>query len=1175
MSKSTKVLALAGSATAAVIAGVVGIPGDIVEASSVTPATATVQDGKIVLSWDKTLEGPFTIKMVDQSGATKVLDTVSDKHTYDFILSGATAAAFNDITKDGMFTKVATAPNADKDVELTITPEAALELANNFSFIVENGTGYSEPIPVSHTTTADEILFKVVNGNDLSSSVSNWSKVSASTLIKVKDVEVPNKTVIFKIKDTESGAETAEVRVKMSEFSSTTGIAEIKNIKPVITVSEELTSKTVDVAFSLPTDWKDVDAKIFYTLNDSKPILYEAGTNVTLTDNARIEAFIVDAYGEKSAYAQKSVNNVNSSFGEEYKLDLKTDMLTIIKPEGIENILRYEYSLNGSSFRIYNSPVKVAEGVHELQVRVVYVDGSISEPTKHEYRVGAGNQKPTEEDEKSEAYKKLKAEAEKLVAQAELDKTQASVDAASKSLEGLTFTDRLIFEQRLNVVRSTLNTTSAALAVETLKTTPNLVNLIDATKKVNNLADGDVKKLLNEEIKKYNAPIFKDAKTADVKTAMDAFIKTIETNPTKGDLEALSLLTAEITDSTLKTAYQAKYTELKNKVDFAQAFTDAEKALADAEKAQTKTAYNKAKDLIDKLPASDKTTDMKKRLALLEKIVGVTSSEVFDKIVKGDKVTDLELAKGLDMDLPSSVIPKITESIKNLGDHASTINAQKVAELHIALDKAQRSLSAKSIEEYAKVYNSYKDLATIKTFSEPKLLELINTSMSDNLSYDAVVKAMADMTGIDATKLANYYKVVPTATDSKAAILTFEEISKLEKVYEHKMFKAMLLTTEFLVEKSEINKTGALTAIGSLMNGEYKQAMLTTMGASADDIKKAGEREDTVIKKDGKTEEEKAEQDTELNKYLATLDKDVKFESATVKDPKAGESITLKTESGHFITLIAGTGVTDYTFMVVPEGENFIVKLFENGKEVKEFKEKVKVGIADNNKGAEAVRVNADGTLSYLSAKVVSGAHQFDVKSLPLTMKLNTNTGKHSDVVGDWSQVYVQDLVRKGVIQDSFAYFPKDNISRGEFAHFLAMTLGLDIPETTTFTDTAGSPYAGAIEALRAAGIVQGSGENKFNPNQSLTRQQSALMLTRAMSHKGMNTQASGAPSFADTKKISTGALNSVAYLQQAGIFTGAPNHKGTSDFLPTQNLTKGQMAKILSISIGHMHLAN
>ena len=125
----------------------------------------------------------------------------------------------------------------------------------------------------------------------------------------------------------------------------------------------------------------------------------------------------------------------------------------------------------------------------------------------------------------------------------------------------------------------------------------------------------------------------------------------------------------------------------------------------------------------------------------------------------------------------------------------------------------------------------------------------------------------------------------------------------------------------------------------------------------------------------------------------------------------------------------------------------------------------------------------------------------------------------------------------------------RDAITREQFAELVvqAVTVICGAPEMApadTFTDT-NNP---AILQAYQAGIVDGVGDNKFNPKQITNREQIATMITRAVAYIKAETGTDLAPvagdlsKYTDKAQVSGWAVDGVGLLASNGIM------KGTSD---------------------------
>ena len=175
---------------------------------------------------------------------------------------------------------------------------------------------------------------------------------------------------------------------------------------------------------------------------------------------------------------------------------------------------------------------------------------------------------------------------------------------------------------------------------------------------------------------------------------------------------------------------------------------------------------------------------------------------------------------------------------------------------------------------------------------------------------------------------------------------------------------------------------------------------------------------------------------------------------------------------------------------------------------------------------------------------------------------------KFTDIQNYWGATYVDFLYSSGVTTgyDDGSFRPDQNITRAQFSVMLFRYLGLDealyADVELPFADLGAIPaYAlPAIRALYSQGIVNGStgadGRMYFNPNSPLTRAQAATMIGRTQ-EKGY---AAAELAFSDAGKIPAYAAYYIRTMVAQGIIGGYTD--GT--FRPGQNITRGQMAKIL-----------
>ena len=169
------------------------------------------------------------------------------------------------------------------------------------------------------------------------------------------------------------------------------------------------------------------------------------------------------------------------------------------------------------------------------------------------------------------------------------------------------------------------------------------------------------------------------------------------------------------------------------------------------------------------------------------------------------------------------------------------------------------------------------------------------------------------------------------------------------------------------------------------------------------------------------------------------------------------------------------------------------------------------------------------------------------------------------DTASSWASADISSAVSAGIVPDALQNGYQKNITRKEFCQIIDAMLRQEL------SDYSGALYATGIsyDAARAAltdtwdgavincyrfGIVDGVGNNKFSPNNSLTREQAAKILMGAAKTIGLSDSAS-AVSWADASQISSWAVEGINYVVGAGIMNGT----GENRFGPQGMFTREQ----------------
>lgn len=218
------------------------------------------------------------------------------------------------------------------------------------------------------------------------------------------------------------------------------------------------------------------------------------------------------------------------------------------------------------------------------------------------------------------------------------------------------------------------------------------------------------------------------------------------------------------------------------------------------------------------------------------------------------------------------------------------------------------------------------------------------------------------------------------------------------------------------------------------------------------------------------------------------------------------------------------------------------------------------------------VRVNQDGSFTavptYIDGKT---ANLYFSANSAYTVIQNAKTFKDIDNRGYWAEEYIEKLASKMIVSgksaDSFS--PSTSITRGEFAAVLARGLGLVAEDVNSadFTDVSPTQAVnrnGEIAAVVEAGIVSGYGNGKFGPYNEITRNEAAIMISKAMDYIGSEDvkldTTKKVSSFADYRYISPAARPHVERVLQASYLSGFKDNT----FRSQNETTRAETSRIL-----------
>jgi len=216
------------------------------------------------------------------------------------------------------------------------------------------------------------------------------------------------------------------------------------------------------------------------------------------------------------------------------------------------------------------------------------------------------------------------------------------------------------------------------------------------------------------------------------------------------------------------------------------------------------------------------------------------------------------------------------------------------------------------------------------------------------------------------------------------------------------------------------------------------------------------------------------------------------------------------------------------------------------------------------------IRDNMTSTSQYVIATISVDEYSVTIDGVPLVV--GSENGQiepqppqrpdFSDLPPSyWAYQYIMSLVERGILNGVSAtqFAPDYNVTREQFARMLVLALDIyDANATANFPDLATNHWAyTSVASAVNAGIILGHYDGTFGTGNNITRQEMAVMVTRAIENLP---QINATQAFIDNADIALWAADAVSAMQQAGIINGFED--GT--FRSLDNATRAQAARII-----------
>ncbi len=200
----------------------------------------------------------------------------------------------------------------------------------------------------------------------------------------------------------------------------------------------------------------------------------------------------------------------------------------------------------------------------------------------------------------------------------------------------------------------------------------------------------------------------------------------------------------------------------------------------------------------------------------------------------------------------------------------------------------------------------------------------------------------------------------------------------------------------------------------------------------------------------------------------------------------------------------------------------------------------------------------------------------------PITVEPVSETAvvTFEDIEGHWAQNTIEKMTGLGIVSGMSAnqFAPERSVTRAEFAALLVRALDIkpSVQLMGRFNDVpADKWYFSTVNTAASAGLISGYSNSVFGPDDLVTREQMAIMISKALAYKGQENNLSEAnattvlAAFRDNNAISPWAASSVAQMVGQEIMRG----RGNAEFAPRANATRAEATVLIHQMTQHLKI--
>jgi pimeloyl-ACP methyl ester carboxylesterase len=184
------------------------------------------------------------------------------------------------------------------------------------------------------------------------------------------------------------------------------------------------------------------------------------------------------------------------------------------------------------------------------------------------------------------------------------------------------------------------------------------------------------------------------------------------------------------------------------------------------------------------------------------------------------------------------------------------------------------------------------------------------------------------------------------------------------------------------------------------------------------------------------------------------------------------------------------------------------------------------------------------------------------------------------DIKGHWAQEDIEYMASHGYIKglNNEEFGTNSMITRAQFATILVNILELEEESNLPFEDISQTAwYYDDVNKAYTAGLIKGVTQDRFAPEDLVTREQMAVMVANALQYRGIEISTEKvnlSEKFVDNTEISAWAIESAGIVAQSGIIKGKIIEQETR-FAPKDKATRAEAVVMLKTFLDEIRTQN